>query len=446
MLKTIKLLLLSLLLAQTLYAIDNIDYTVEANLFYATYDDSYNNKRVDANKQTDKSSLFDKESSIGEFGLQLGVSADIAKWLDAGLILALTSPLGMQNFMVDGTFTGSTKTRAWVNEVWVGVKFKRTSLKIGRMQIDTPFLFSENWSVVPETFESAILHSNDIPDTTVYIATVGKYNGPSVLGGGYADYYFDNNNTLDVSDGKIFQDFHNHGAIAVGAINGSIENLSIQAWYYGVNTDPNEEDTKRLDGMKSYWLQADLEVGDKEENSYLAGIQYCSTDYNYDKSSKNDVLGLMIGYAHRDMFGVKLSYTHVGNDKINRVGAGKNLAGNQSQLYTEAWWAYGVITRNDTQAYNLSVQFKPRDYIIGAYYTQAKNKNGFAIDTPYESDADLVELTLELTKKITLKENYGELDIGLYYLYTEYANDNQPSETQKGKPYNSIHLDFTYNF
>jgi len=438
MLKIIKQLFLLLLLTQTLNAIDNINYTAEVNLFYATYDDYYNN--------AEKISLFDKESSIGEFGLQVGASADITEWLDGGFILAGTSPLGMQNFMIDGTFTGSMKTRAWVNEAWVGVKFKRTSLKIGRMQIDTPFLFSEDWSVVPESFESIVLYSNEIPDTVVYLAAVGKYNGPSVLNGGYADYYFDDRDISHVANDSIFQEFNNKGSIAIGAVNASIENLTVQGWYYGVDTDPKATDTLKLDSMKSYWLQADLELEDKEENGYLAGLQYCSTDYAYEQSSTNDVFGLMIGYAHKNLFSVKLSYTNVGDDKVNNVGAGKNLAGNQSRLYTEAWWAYGVIVRNDTQAYNLSVKFSPKDYIVGAYYTQAKNKDGFAAGTVYQSDADLVELTLEFSKNIKFNESYGDLDIGLFYLYTNYANDNQPSLVQKGRPYNSIHLDFTYNF
>jgi len=446
MLKPIKQLLLLLLFIETLNAIENIEYAIETNLFYATYNDYYNNTRdLGSLEEVRENSLFDKESSIGELGLQLGASADITEYLNGGFILAVTSPMGMQNFMTDGTFTGSMKTKVWINEAWIGAQFKKTSLKVGRMQIDTPFLFSEDWSVVPESFESIILHSNDIKDTLVYLAAVVKYNGPSVLSGGYADYYYKDREVDEISDGNIFQKFGNNGALAIGAINSSIENLKLQGWYYGIDTDPNDKETHMLNSMKSFWLQADLELKDTQQSGYLAGVQFSATKYDYEKNSQNNVLGLMLGYTHRDIFTAKVSYTKVGDDNTNQTGVGKNLAGNESRLYTEAWWAYGVITRNDTQAYNLSLKYSPKDYVMGLYYTQATNRNGFATGTNYESDADLTEVTLELSRELDFKD-YGNADLGFFYVYTEYANDNQPDITQKGKPYSSVHLNLIYNF
>ncbi len=416
-------------LPSSIYAIDNLEFEGTVNLFYGTYDDKYNNNQVGH-----ESELFNKVSSISELGINLGAKIDFTEWLLAGGVLSAITDMGLDGELTNGTFSGQNDTKAWLNELYVGAKIGKTSAKIGRMQLDTPFLFSETWSVVPETYESVIVHNRDIPDTTLAIGYVDKYNGQYVVGGGVPAYKY------DAYDGDVFADFYK-GVFATGVENNSWEPLNVQAWYYAVDSDPSDDKSLGLSGIQSIWLQTDMNL-----DGILAGFQYSFTEYDYAQNSDNYMFGLMAGYEMKDTFVAKISFTQVGNDKVNHAGAGENLGGSQSGLYSEAWWEYGVVVLNNTNAFNLTLTAPLKGFDLGAYFTHAINKNAFAAGTALEDDAKLSELTLELLKSFEFKEPYGGLDIGFHYLYTKYDNDNQPTPTQKGKAYNSLHFDFTYAF
>ncbi len=103
------------------------------------------------------------------------------------------------------------------------------------MELDTPLAFTEKWNIVNNTFEAAVALNNDIPDTTLVGAWVGKHNGHG------NDYYkWTGVNLLAGSPGRTvnMEDFSTfcdmHGAYASAAINKSIPNTTLQAWYYNV--------------------------------------------------------------------------------------------------------------------------------------------------------------------------------------------------------------------
>jgi imipenem/basic amino acid-specific outer membrane pore len=49
------------------------------------------------------------------------------------------------------------------------------------MELDTPLAFSETWSIVPNTFEGAVVLNQDLPDTTLVGAWIGKGNGANAV-------------------------------------------------------------------------------------------------------------------------------------------------------------------------------------------------------------------------------------------------------------------------
>jgi len=388
----------ALLIGSSAFAIENIKVSGDAKLFYSTQDDTNSNANAD---------LLDKSSSTGEAAIAVGITADLTEGISAGATLNGISTLGLYNNLVSSTWTGGTEDSFVFSEAWLAGTAGKTTGKIGRMQLDTPLVFSETWSVIPSTFESAVVINQDIPDTTLVGAYVGQYNGQAILGGG-----LDNNSSSFVSFYK--------GAYAVGAINNSFKPLTAQAWYFDATQT-----------VKAYWLQADLEM-----SGFSFGAQYTSQEAQATGSDTQSAYALKVGYAMEDTFAVSAAFSQV-DDGTGMGNVGANYAGSQSKLYTEAWWYYGMISKPDTQAFNVTATTALAGVDLGVYYTQATTNKGF---TGGVKDSDFAEATFEVAK------SFGPLDAGLYYIYTKSDLDNQKSATETGDAYNTVQVYLTYNF
>jgi hypothetical protein len=373
----------AMLTSASAFAIENIKVSGDAKLFYSTQDDS---------KANTNASLFDINSSTGEASLNLNLTADLTENVSAGTTLNAITTLGLYNNIVSSTWTGGTQDTFFFGEAWLAGTAGKTTGKIGRMQLDTPLVFSETWSVVPNTFEAAVLINQDLPGTTLVGAYVGQHNSAAALGGGFDDF-----------SSSAFKSFYN-GAYAIGAVNNSFEPLTAQAWYYDAQQ-----------AVKAYWLQADLEMA-----GFVAGLQYTGADW-YASDTTGTAYAAKLGYEMADTFAISAAYSSVDDE----ASAGANLAGSQSKLYTEAWWYYGIITLADTTAFNVTATVPVAGYDLGIYYTQA------AVGA---DDADFSEATFEVAKA------FGSLDVGLYYIYTKYDVDND------GDAYNTLQAYLTYNF
>ncbi len=151
-------------------------------------------------------------------------------------------------------------------------------LKSGRMELDTPLAFSEKWSVVPNTFEGAVVINQDIPDTTLVGAWVGKGNGGAAAYGlnplttpytvvpagtpGSVGVFVGIDGGV-VQPGGAFDTFVNGGAYAAAIVNNSFKPLVAQAWYYNV-----------INVADAYWLQADWDC--QLVKGVKVGVQYAN--------------------------------------------------------------------------------------------------------------------------------------------------------------------------
>ena len=424
----------ALLIGSSAFAIENIKVAGDAKLFYSTQDDKYN---------TADTSLFDKKSSTGQVALGLGATADLTTSVSAGAHLTGLSTLGLQGQLVENVWEGTNGTKDYYlfDEAWLAGTIGNTTAKAGRMTLDTPLVFTEKWSIAKNTFESAVLSNTDIPDTTVVGAYVGGTNSNNIAnpitgssreinsrftGFGNAAGTMQK---VDSNGQTNFSQFYN-GAYAVGAINNSFKPLTAQAWYYNATQYLN-----------AYWVQADLSI-----NNILAGLQYTSVNYTKStelpiaKNVSNNATAAMLGYELKDAFTAKVSYSQTGKeeDSTKSLGSGANLAGSQSKLYTEAWWNYGIISKADTKAFNITLTAPVADlFTTGLYYTQATNgKNGNALAT----ENDFKEATFEVTKA------FGPLAVGVYYIYTQNDATNIKAGDTKGSAYNTVQTYLTYSF
>lgn len=254
-------------LGTSAFAVDNVKVNGDAKLWYQTSEYS---KAAAVAAGTNTQDFFEKTSnSEAEVKVSVGATADLLQNLSAGVKVTGLTTLGLENNLVgavptakynnDGTLSANQlNDQAWIEEAYMAYTAGKTTAKIGRQALNTPLAFTETWHVVENTFEAAVLLNNDVPDTTLVGAWVGKHNGVGLLQTSRTAATHGGRNTTVANNGT-FNTFGMGGAYAAGAINKSIPNTTAQAWYYNV---PQIAD--------AYWLQADTKIIDM----IGLGVQY----------------------------------------------------------------------------------------------------------------------------------------------------------------------------
>lgn len=432
----------AVLLGASAFALDNVKVSGDAKLFYSTNDATVTN----AVSGVTSDSFFDKGNSAADTALRIGVTGDLLKGVSFGVTGYAISTLGLENNLVDSTWTGAhgvkvgtgsgypqVDDQAWIGELWLATTVGKTTAKLGRMALDTPFAFSETWSVVPNTFDAAVLINQDIPDTTVVAAWVGKGNGTNAVGG--LGYGTDNTSTLAganlaldggvVGAGAGFVTFANGGAYAAAIVNNSFKPLTAQAWYYNVSNIAD-----------AYWLQADINC--QLVKGLTIGAQYA------DMSPKGELEGVKdssayafkLGYAV-DALKVSAAYSKVDDEGTLKVAnvATNNTVGAQSKLYTEAFWNYGYVGAPDARSYNVTAEYDLKGIAkLGAYYTKASIDDTKAQIVTKVDNTDMTEIAL------TASKSFGPLDATLAYVSTDADDQNN------GDQYNTLQAYLTLNF
>lgn len=423
----------AMVMGASAFAIDNVKVSGDAKVFYTTTDATMTNAVTGATA----SSFFDKGTSAADTALRLSVTGDLAKGLSFGATGYAVSTLGLENNLVDATWSGAhgvnvgsgtaypdVQDQAWMGELWLAATFGKTTAKIGRMELDTPLAFSEKWSIVPNTFEAAVLINQDLPDTTLVGAWVGKGNGVNAVRD-VASLGTNNASVLTsvaladsvVGNSADFVTFANSGAYAVAAINNSFKPLVAQAWYYNV-----------VNVADAYWLQADWDC--QLVKNVKVGAQYADMSpkggleaAGVTKDSK--AYAFKLAYSGVENLNVSAAYSKTDKDGTLKVAnvATDNLYYAQSKLYTEAWWNYGYVGAADAQSWNVTAEYNAKDIAkFGAYITDV------SID---KTNTDMTEVTLTATK------SFGPLDATLAYVNTDITNVDT---------YNIIQAYLTLNF
>ncbi|MDF1882193.1 hypothetical protein JHD50_12935 [Sulfurimonas sp. MAG313] len=393
-----------MLLGANLYAIENVKVDGDAKLYYHT---------DDGKTATGTGGLFDKDSSAAQAALRLGITADLTEDISAGASLHALSTLGLEGNLVSNVWEAGagagTTSDYWFSEAWMATTMGKTSAKAGRQTLDTPLVFTETWSIVPNTFESILLINQDIEDTTLVGAWVGSTNsgGGAGIGGVVTAPSIINNDSR-------FNPLGGSGAYTMGVINNSWKPLTAQLWYYSVTSFAS-----------AIWAQADLDM-----EGILVGAQYATLDPSASGpgTDTGTAIALMVGYEMKDVVTVKLAYSST-NDKQN--GVGRNLAGAQTKMYTELWWNYGRIGTANTDAILISAEGTVSDIELFASYGMIDHKTAGA--------TDLNEFAL------TASKSYGPVDTSIVFINTDGkvlgAAADGNSDAQK-----MLQVYLTYNF
>ena len=378
-----------------------------ASLFYGTSDANDND-------------LFDKGGAYGNAAIELHGSAavgacDTCVTLNYG-VTGVTS-MGLEDTLVTNTWVGQTLSSHTTAKNFVGGKdlndgiwidtlnlafhplngISNTVMVLGRQALDTPMVFTETWNIAKNTFDAAVAVNNDIVDTTLVAAWVGRSNGRDVV-----DRLNNTNNfvvgdlvhTDSISDDAFNRFLTNEGAYAFGAVTKAIPGIAAQAWYY---IAPKI--------AKVAWLQADGSY-----QGFGLGAQYVYTDPNSGDTGSG--YAVKIGYTYEGL-GLSAAYSDMDKDLLTA----NNLDGSQSKLYTEAWWNYGRVGAADTTAYNIAATYDLKDVAsFGLYYTDADKEGGNA--------GDLTEIA------VTAGKSLGNLNLTLAYINAEKDGGSADNDIQ----------------
>jgi imipenem/basic amino acid-specific outer membrane pore len=409
----------AVVMGANLFAIDNIKVSGDAKLFYST-------DNADA-VSAPQDGLFGQANSVADTALRIAVTGDLLKDVSFGVTGYAVSTLGLENNLVSNTWAGSrdgVQDSAWLGELWMAATLGKTTAKVGRMELDTPFVFSEKWSIVPNTFNAVVLMNTDIPDTTVVGAWVGQGNGLNTInanansGPGW-DYM-----------GKDFGTFASSGAYAAGVINNSFKPLIAQGWYYNVS-----------DVADAYWLQADWDCQLIE--GVKVGVQYGNMDPkdSFAAVETKDSSAYAVKVAYSGVKDLTLAAAYSSADEDNgaleianvataNTGSYSGKFAAQTKLYTEAWWNYGYVGQAGADAIMLSAAYDAGVAQLYAQYTDIEIQ-----PTGAATANDVTEVTLTATK------SFGPLSATLAYIW---ADDN--TGINNSKAYDTVQAYFVLSF
>jgi imipenem/basic amino acid-specific outer membrane pore len=391
-------------LGTSAYAIENVKVSGEVKVIYQTSDVELTPTDISNGA---KSGMFEQgtgtvvgvspynAASAGGIGATIGVTADLLKNVSAGAEVQLYTTLGLENNVfgdnminapygetgfTDGTgpsgregstFGDRVKDTANISQLWLGTTMGKTTVKAGRMELDTPLVFTEKWNVAKNTFEAAVAINNDLPDTTLVGAWVGKHNGHgswynSALSGGDANTRLEGGIRLAGSPGRTvnmdsFRTFGAHdtakGAYALGAVNKSVPNTTLQAWYYDV-----------VSIADAVWLQADTKVA----GMVSLGAQYATLDPKGSAEGVGDS-SIWAVKAAVDVAGVNLYAAYSAADKEGYMGFSNISTADKTKIYTGDASIYfdGVVTAPGVKTYKIGASGEVAGVKLAAAYINA---------------------------------------------------------------------------
>lgn len=413
----------AVLLGVNAFAIENVKVNGDAKLYYYTDDKN-------------SGDLFSKTNSAADTALRLGVTGDLAKSISFGVTGYAISTLGLENNLVSKAWSsGHTVTNparpnvadeAWLGEAWIAGTYGKTTLKAGRMLLDSPLSFSETWSIAPNTYEAVVLINQDIPDTTVVGVYAGHSNGVNSVGYTDGSLPTPNNtsgNGLDgvLGDGAKFGVHGANGANVAGIINNSFKPLTAQAWYWNA-----------VSAADAFWLQADVDFEGLKLGAEYAEI---SPKGEYAGVHDSQAYALKVGYEGIENLKLSAAYSDVDKNSVFKVAnlATNNTVAAQSKLYTEAFWNYGYVGAPNAKTVNVTAEYTASIAKFGAYYTNVNNAYFATLATP-RVRVDMQEIALSATK------SFGALDTTVAYVSTDSDDQNNGSQS------NSLQVYLTFNF
>jgi hypothetical protein len=338
-------------------------------------------------------------------GGKLGFETAALHGISAGTVLYTTNKLDNESKTAsknDKTlFDGNDDGYTMLGQAYLQGVFGKTTVKIGRQQLDTPLAGSDDARMLPNLFEAAVVTNGDLPNTTLIGAHVTRIaygtfanayaGGELALTSGYGDRKDYKNGTFQtMSKAALGDGVDNNGVTAAAVIYKGIPNLTLQAWdYYAHNI------------LNAFYAQADFGW-----NCLINSDIKMTGSAQYIKES--GVGDKLAGDVNSQYYGVQLAAKYANLNAAAAYSAtSKDGSATLKGGIITPWggvpaFTQGMVTRHqfmsDTTAYKLSAGYNLKD-MLGqnitalAYYTSFKvgTSNSYTAKvTTSESGFDII--------------------------------------------------------
>lgn len=242
---------------------------------------------------------FSKETSALTASVELSAEKSFGKFFVGGELSGTIS----SNEITDNAFAladGSVKSAsAAITRGYVGVNITDgTSLKAGRIVLDTPLAFSENWNAIDNTFEAVTVNSDILPRTNVQAGFIKGANS-------YLD--LSTFNELNGDKGMYF----------ISAKSRVVNSIDVSGAYYLMPEQANEGITTALYASASY-------TGDVVSGAIQGGYIFGDSVVNNTSAVGAELKGDGYGATFRGAV-----------SKVEGSREFRNVAGTKSPLYTQ---------------------------------------------------------------------------------------------------------------
>jgi len=238
--------------------------------------------------------FIDAEDDAGEsakgsaIGGRLGYTSPQWNGLRAGATFYTTQEISDDE---NGDFFSSEgESYSILGEAYVQAEFYKTTINVGRFELDTPHADADDIRMIPNSFQGVQVSNTNIPNTTVYATHLDKWAG------------------VDTDTPEDFTEVSgDDGVNAAGVVFEGVENIELQVWHY------EAKDTAKLS-----YLEATHET-----ERFSIGAQYGDQSDETDDGTGPD--GNVIGAAatlSSSGFTLSAAYNKVSGTVINGFGGG----------------------------------------------------------------------------------------------------------------------------
>ncbi|MDP2892839.1 MAG: hypothetical protein Q8N78_00545 [Sulfurimonas sp.] len=316
-------------LSTTASALEDIKVNGEAKLWYET-DNA-------GNTAANPGDLFNKTDASGEIVFKLGMTGKQGN-VGFGTTVYQSSSMGLEGNAINAYRTEVTNGDMFVGEAYVTAPMgSMTSLKLGKQELNTPYLFTEKWNAIPNTFNAAVVTVKPVADLSLVAMYVGQDNSASFKVNG------------DVND-QLFG-----GALVAGALYKNSA-FDVNAWLTHVSNAVGTTAGGSLGytggtTVNAYWIDAGVKVADINLRAY-------ATLFDADAlPDTTNAFALSAGakLGNFDLFAAGSTVSEDGGHSVANLSTG----GKKSSLPTEGVYTDGVyVAQNDSVAVKAKVATK----------------------------------------------------------------------------------------
>ena len=288
-------------------------------------------------------------------------------------------------------FEGNGDSFAYLGEAYAQYNFASGAVRVGRQQLDNPFINTDDIRMFPNTFAAAWVTLELSKAMNLEVGKVNTWAG------------FDSGD-----DQGDFKEVGDDGAVAIGVTYAFSETLNMQAWSYD------------FDGAYSiFYVDGSYATGD-----WGFATQYASFDEDNGSGVDGSVIGFLASYSTGPW-----TFSAALNTASNDDGKGVDNGLGGGNFFT-SMDEMTIAGLNDAEAYVFGAEYAFNDDLTAGFVYGHFEDDGVTL-------ADIDEINI--TVGYTISEN---LDVG--YTHVDVDNDAAPSDPDTNFTRQLIRATYTF--